>query len=230
MDVDRARVAVGGVAPDRAQQLLAVEGVAGPRHQLGQQLELAERDLHGLAVDGHAPQLTVQRDVADVEAALDDAAVGAPQHRPDPRAQLGEPERLGDVVVGAGLEPLDGVGLGVQRGQHDDRDHVAAVAQQPGHVVARRPLAQRDVEQHDVVGAVGGGAQRRVSVGHGGHVMALPLERAGEHVAQRLVVIDEQDVERRGGGHERERSVPGRAGRPGRRIGSPTPIRAVSGR
>ena len=31
----------------------------------------------------------------------------------------------------------------------------------PRHVVAGRPGAERDVEQHDVVGAVGGRVQRR---------------------------------------------------------------------
>ena len=153
-----------------------------------------------------APQLAVERDVADGQAALDHAPVDPPQHRADPAAQLCEAERLGHVVVGAGLEALDGVGLRVQRGQHDDRDHVAAVAQQPRHVVARRPLAERDVEQHDVVGLVGGRAQGGVTVGHGRHPMALALEGAGEHLAQWLVVVDQQDVEGRGGAHGVERS------------------------
>ena len=49
VDVDRARVAVGAVAPDRAQQLLAVEQAAGLDDQAREQLELAERQLHRLA-------------------------------------------------------------------------------------------------------------------------------------------------------------------------------------
>ena len=48
-------------------------------------------------------------------------------------------ERLGDVVVGARLEALDGVGLAVERGEHDDRDDVAPGAQRAGDVVAGRP-------------------------------------------------------------------------------------------
>ncbi len=43
-------------------------------------------------------------------------------------AELGEAERLGHVIVGAGLEAEYGVGLGVERGQHDDRDDVAPPA------------------------------------------------------------------------------------------------------
>ena len=207
MDVDRPRVAVGAVAPDRAQQLLAVERAARPAHQAGQQLELAERQPHRAALDLDPPQLAVERDRADGEVALDDAALRAPQHGADAAAQLGEPERLGDVVVGARLEPLDRVGLGVERGQHDDRHHVAAAPQQPRDVVAGRALAERDVEQHDVEGLVAGGLQRGVAVGDGGHAVALALEGAGEHVAQRAVVVDEQDVQRRGGLHASQRTA-----------------------
>jgi hypothetical protein len=67
--------------------------------------------------------------------------------------------------------------------------------------VAGGALAERDVEQDDVVGLVAGGLQRGVAVGHGGHAVALALERAGEHVAQRAVVVDQQDVQRRDGLH-----------------------------
>ena len=58
------------------------------------------------------------------------------------------------------------------------------------------PGAERDVEQHDVEAALGGRVERRVAVGDRGHAMALALERAREHLAQRRVVVDEQDVQR----------------------------------
>jgi hypothetical protein len=201
VDVDRSRVAVGAVAPDRAKQLLAVEGVTGAGHQAGDQLVLAERELDRLAVDGHPPLVLVDRDRADPQAALDDTAVGSAQHGADPAAQLGEPEGLCHVVVCAGLEALDGVGLAVERGEHDDRHHVAPAAQQAGHVVPGGARAERHVEQHDVVGPAGGRVKRRLPVGHGGHAMPLSLERAGEHLAQRPVVVHQQDVERRRGLH-----------------------------
>jgi hypothetical protein len=70
--------------------------------------------------------------------------------------------------------------------------------------VAGRPGAERDVEQHDVVRPVRGGLQRHLPVRHRGHAMALALERPGQHLAQRTVVVDEQDVERRGGLHGAE--------------------------
>jgi hypothetical protein len=68
--------------------------------------------------------------------------------------------------------------------------------------VAGRPGAQRDVEQDDVVGALGGGVQRGLAVGDGGDLVTLALERARQHLAQRVVVVDEQDLERCGGQHE----------------------------
>ena len=45
----------------------------------------------------------------------------APERGAHPGDQLAEPERLGHVVVGADLEPDDGVDLGVAGGHHDDR-------------------------------------------------------------------------------------------------------------
>ena len=55
---------------------------------------------------------------------------GPTQSRLDPRRQLGEAQRLGDVVVGAKLEPADLVGLGAPGGDHQDRD--AAEFADPG--------------------------------------------------------------------------------------------------
>ena len=62
--------------------------------------------------------------------------------------------------------------------------------------VARRPGAQRDVEQDDVEGAVLGGVERGLAVRNRRHAVALALERAREHLPQRAVVVDEQDVQR----------------------------------
>src|SRR3954462_6993314 len=203
VDVDRARVAVGAVAPDRAQELLAGEELAGALHEAGQDLELRERHAHRRAGDGDLPRALVDRDRPDRYDALDDAPLGAAQHGADAAAQLGQAEGLGDVVGGAGLEALHDVGLAVERGQHDDRDDRAAGAQRAGDVVAGRTGPERDVEEHDVEVLLGRPGERRVPVGHGGHAMALALEGPREHVAQRLVVVDNEDVERRGGLHAR---------------------------
>ena len=74
-------------------------------------------------------------------------------------------------------------------------------AQHARHVVAGRAGAERDVEQHDVVRPLGRRVERGLAVGDRGDAVALALERAREHLAQRVVVVDEQDVERRRGEH-----------------------------
>ena len=60
---------------------------------------------------------------ADLERLLVDGrgASEAPEDRLDAREQLGDGERLGHVVVGAGVEPADLVRLLPARGQDDDR-------------------------------------------------------------------------------------------------------------
>src|SRR6185437_4523264 len=51
--VDRSRVAVGAVAPDRAQQLLAAEQAPGLADERAEQLELGEGEVHRVARDRH---------------------------------------------------------------------------------------------------------------------------------------------------------------------------------
>ena len=63
-------------------------------------------------------------------------------------------------------------------------------------VVAGGAGPQRDVEQDDVEVALGRLGDRRLAVGHGRDAVALALERAREHLAQRLVVVDDENVER----------------------------------
>jgi hypothetical protein len=61
-------------------------------------------------------------------------------------------------------------------------------------VVAGRPVPERHVEQDDVVRALGGRLSA-ASPSAPRSPVALALERAAEHLAQRLVVVDQQDVQ-----------------------------------
>ena len=69
--------------------------------------------------------------------------------RADARQQHGEAERLGDVVVGAGFQAEDGVGIGVVPGQHDDR-RLEAVLAQDAHGLAAVDIRQADIHDHQV--------------------------------------------------------------------------------
>src|SRR3954454_7922073 len=94
--VDRARVAVGAVAPDRAEQLLAIEETSGLLHQRRHQLELRERELYRLAVCRDLALAAVEGHVLRGEHLLaEHARIGAAQDRADATAELGEAERLG---------------------------------------------------------------------------------------------------------------------------------------
>ena len=59
------------------------------------------------------------------------ADVAAPQHRAHARGELAQTERLGDVVVGADVEPGHAIALARARREHDDR-----------HACGARPRAE----------------------------------------------------------------------------------------
>ena len=127
---------------------------------------------------------------------LDDrrrAAGAAAQQRADPRRELGQLERLDDVVVGARVEALDAIGDRVARGDDQHRPRVAAPAQRAQHVeafLARQP----EVEQHEVVDVLG---ERHF----GGAAVAHPVDReavlpqtAADRLADHRVVFGEQQA------------------------------------
>ena len=113
-------------------------------------------------------------------------------------AQAGEQhvdaERLGDVVVGARFEAEDGVGIGIGGGQHDHRRAHALAAHQLAELAAVH-VGQADVEQHGVVVRQLGLLQPfggRADLDGGEAV--IEIELLGQHRAQGLVVVDQQDL------------------------------------
>ena len=115
------------------------------------------------------------------------------QLRADARQQHGEAERLGDVVVGAGFQAEDGVGIGVVAGQHDDR-RLEAVLAQDAHRLAAVDVGQADVHDHEVdlaalgrLHALGAGVDRdRLE-------FLVQRQLLDQRLAQLGVVVDDQD-------------------------------------
>ena len=82
---------------------------------------------------------------------------------PNPGQQLGEPERLGDVVVRAGVETHDGVDL-VGAGREDEDRH--RLAHRPHAAAHLQTVDERQPEvQDDKVGVVPGALERGPPVG-----------------------------------------------------------------
>jgi len=150
-------------------------------------------------VHRHLAAAAVEHDAARAQDVVAQRPRAGPaQDRADAAAQLGRSERLGDVVVGAGLEAEDRVRLGVQRREHDDRDDVAPLAQRATDVVAVRPAAERDVEQHDVEARRRRAVDRRAPVGDRRDPVPLALEQTPDLLAQLGLVVGHEDVERVG--------------------------------
>ncbi len=123
---------------------------------------------------------------------------GAPQQRPHPRRELAGAERLGDVVVGAELQPPHEILLGVPGGQHDDR-HVGLGAQPPAHVLAGH-AGKAEVEDDEIRPAARGGGERLFAARRPVHRVALSLEVALHDFGDAGLVFDDEDAG--GSGHE----------------------------
>ena len=123
---------------------------------------------------------------------------GAAQQRAQPRAELLERERLDEVVVGAGVEPLHAVRDRVARGEHQHRRAVAGGAQ-PAADLEPVGLGHQDVEDDRVRRLVGERVERLAAVGGELHPVAVHPQRAIERVADPGLVVHHEDAHARNG-------------------------------
>ena len=115
----------------------------------------------------------------------------AAQQRADAGEQLGEPERLGDVVVGAGVEPDDEVDLVGARGEHEDRGGQAVVADRTRDVEAVH-VRQTEVEDDEV--GRRGTVDRTLTRALHAHVVTFTTEGASQRLGNRRVVLCQQHL------------------------------------
>ena len=150
------------------------------------------------------------------------STVGAPlpraaERRGDDAAELLQVDRLGQVVVGAGLERLDRV-LGRAVGGDDDRLLAPAGLLEPLQQVEAGAVGQAHVGDDGAVGAVLQVQQRFLDRAGGLDVVALAQQRQLVQRAQVGLVVDDEQAEVRGGGHGVEAQVAASVGcRRGRR-------------
>ena len=144
VDVDDVGAVLVLVVPRVLEQLEAVEHLAGAAHERLEQRELLrrQRDLGVAAADDAAwPGRGARSPASRTRRALDRAAAA---ERAQPRDELGERERLDEVVVGAAVEAGDAVLDRVARGEHEHGRPDAVVAQ------AAADLEAVDAGQHHV--------------------------------------------------------------------------------
>ena len=122
--LDDVRVTVEVVAPDVVEDLRLGEHQARVLHEVAQQVELGRGEPQGLTGAPDLVRVDDHLEVRELQPAL--VAVREPdrpaQDRVHPGDDLGEGERLGDVVVAADRQPLDLVGGIVPGGEEEDGD------------------------------------------------------------------------------------------------------------
>jgi hypothetical protein len=116
--------------------------------------------------------------------------------RPHPGQQLLERERLGQVVIGAGIQAADTVRYRVTRRQHQDRGAHALAAQLAGDLDPIH-LGQHDVEHDQVVRAALRAGQAAQAVMSHLDTVANIVESALDHTCDAGVVFDQQNVHAR---------------------------------
>ena len=168
VDVERLGRAEPVLVPDPGHQVLTGDHLAGPAREREQQVELARSQDELPAADRRAPGRAVQLQPADHDRSGPGGGGLAAQVRAQPGEQLGQPERFGQVVVGARVEADHHVQLVGPRGQHDDhRVHRDGPELAAAH---RRPVAR--VEEGQAARA--GGATAMIDLSDG---LAIDLDR-----------------------------------------------------
>ena len=145
---------------------------------------------------GHATRRRVDDEVAEPHRRLDAGRrVQPPQHGVDAGDELGRRERLDDVVVGAEPQPDDAVGLLAARGQQDDRRVVAGAASRTRRMTSRPsiPGSMRSSTMRSGAQLLDG-RHRGVAVDREARAVAGALEVAADDLADRRLVVDDEDV------------------------------------
>ena len=194
VDVDQVGAGVEGVAPHAVQDLLARQHLAGMPHQVGEQGELARRERHADAVDLGLAREQVERYRPHLDRGgapglvVGPACVGA-----DARSELGERERLHEIVGRAQVEAAHPVGDLAAGRQHD---HGQGRVHRPdrGEHVEPVDAGEHHVEDDDVGPPVAHAVEAVLAAGGGVHGVALRGQSALKERQDQRLVLDHEDL------------------------------------
>ena len=162
--------------------------------ELFQQEELAGREAHLPPAERHFTAHHVDADAAGPEQGVRGPCPG-PQVGPDPGYQLGEGERLAQVVVRAQVEPLDLVVHAPSGAEHQHRNRGPACAQAFEHVEAVQ-VGQAEIEDDERDAGPFGPPQRVPAAARPLDVIAVPAEPFLEERSDAFLVLNDQQRHR----------------------------------
>ena len=170
--------------------------LVGVVRQQAQQLVLDGRQVQFLAIHRGDAGVKVDKQLAGVERALGYHAAGlrirkAPERGADARQQFIDRKRLGQVVVGTGIERANLVRILAARRDHDNR-HGRPRAHRLDHLDAIH-IGQTQVEQHNARRLRRGRRDGSMGGLHGNVAHAMRLERGNDEVADGRIVLNNQD-------------------------------------
>ena len=171
------------------EQLFAGEDLVGRGGEKGQEVELLGREVDGRTVHRHAVRGPVDHEAVVLDLGRRLRRLAATQDGTDAGVELGKRARLHDVVVGTQVQKTDALGLLGTTGQDDDGQ--PAVAPEPGEHLLAVEAREPEVQDHQVVAAETGLAQRAGAVGGLSDAVSHPLEeQTGGGSARRVVLGD----------------------------------------
>ena len=158
-------------------------------HQHVQHTELFAGQRHQLPVPAGPAPRPVQRQLTAAHYRRNGRR--PPAERVDPRDQLREVKRLGQVVIRAQIQPVDAVIGRACRGQHQDPRAARAAGQPRAHIVAVHHW-QISIEHDDVIGRQPGLVQSDRAVAGHVHGDSLVSQTRGDGLGHHLVILHDQ--------------------------------------